>query len=473
MKSSLKILMFCNIGLLLIYLQIISTWSACERCLYKVNIPAGDETHTISSSEISKEDLNGAECVWNVKPQYGHILAMECRSSAIIVPNATCNTNYLLIRTPAGSSYSYFYCLPFNLQVKESNIIAFQLEDDSSEFTCTFKSYKIPNDVDHTSVDADRTSADADHAVAYAGRALADTDHAVADTGRALADADHAVADASCKCGFTAPNSESQIDQSVNGSPVRKREFPSFAVIYDRKVNEYWCGGTIVSPTVIISLASCFLNRTKGDGALVDLDNYAIYVGVTHIHRIKIHRPYRISTVTLHESYKAFKDPDDIALVFTTRHILFSDIVHRACLPFPFDDGIIKTLYLTALGWRKNPTAKYDKILSKTKIYIISNSICVTHKRIKFFPGKNLCILIESTENDDIGDVENYCQVDVGSPSYYIKGGRQFLLGMFTFDTYCKTQSSAVINIRHYLPWIEEHVPEGTFCHASPEFCGL
>ncbi|KPJ12638.1 Coagulation factor X [Papilio machaon] len=137
------------------------------------------------------------------------------------------------------------------------------------------------------------------------------------------------------QCGILAPGKEKISAVPYN---VTKGELPWYATIYTKRTKPYsaLCGGTIVSPTTIISVAHCFWSETQ----TLPSSNYVVAVG--NLYRTWNHKrdtdvqKIPVKRIKIPISFRGVINnyQDDIAVVILSEPIVYTRNILPVCLDF-------------------------------------------------------------------------------------------------------------------------------------------
>ncbi|MGJ2342679.1 S1 family serine peptidase, partial [Salmonella enterica subsp. enterica serovar Paratyphi A] len=145
----------------------------------------------------------------------------------------------------------------------------------------------------------------------------------------------------------------------------------------------YFCGGSLISDTVILTAAHCTDDATF---FRVVLGGHEINNG-NEAGRVEV----RSEDYTQHESYNAFTIANDIAVIRLPEPITFTDTISPVCLPGADDvanDFLGEIVTPTGWGRPSDSTNSISPVLRQVDVPVMSNAICdavygiVTDKQI-------------------------------------------------------------------------------------------
>ncbi|XP_036128696.1 transmembrane protease serine 11G-like [Molossus molossus] len=165
-----------------------------------------------------------------------------------------------------------------------------------------------------------------------------------------------------CGLGRESPSMEKIAD----GYIARKADWPWQASLQMEGI--HFCGATLISEEWLLTAAHCFDNYKNPKLWMASF-------GTTLSHPL-LRR--RVQSIVIHENYAAHKHEDDVALVRLSTPVLFSDDVHRVCLPDATFEVLPKDkVFVTGWGALKS-NGPFPNTLRQVEIEIISNDICNT-----------------------------------------------------------------------------------------------
>lgn len=114
----------------------------------------------------------------------------------------------------------------------------------------------------------------------------------------------------------------------MNGEDIDIEQLPFVAGLINLATKIVFCGGTIISPRFIVSVAHCFDNRTISDiGCLVGMTDYS------KPQESRFGATYRIDGVHNYPGYDRTTMLNDIAIIKTVGDMQFNPAVSAACMP--------------------------------------------------------------------------------------------------------------------------------------------
>ncbi|XP_020915558.2 chymotrypsinogen A, partial [Exaiptasia diaphana] len=226
----------------------------------------------------------------------------------------------------------------------------------------------------------------------------------------------------------------------INGQNASPHSWPWQISL--RRYGYHTCGGSLISPTWVVTAAHCIHNRSPKD-----------YTVVAGAHRRKgttsVQQTIRVSHFIKHPSYDDRRINNDIALLRLASPVQMSDKVGAVCLtkikPQPG-----KKCYITGWGSITGSGTSPD-ILQQAVLPIVSHTNC----KKKYFSVNSFAHLCAG---EGRAGASGGCHGDSGGPLVCEEGGRWYLHGAVSFGRKnCPTTDYTVFaRVASYIDWIKQ-----------------
>lgn len=253
------------------------------------------------------------------------------------------------------------------------------------------------------------------------------------------------------KCGINRPNG---YVLRVNNSAIAQfGEFPWMAVLFKGK-DQYFCGGSLIHPKVILTAAHCVLNLT--------LDTLSVRLGewdtVTENEPMP-HQQYGVQKMIVHEGYVHKKFHNDIALLIMEKAAELRLNVNTICLPPK--NSIFDDQRCMASGWGTSnfdPEGKYSEVMKKVELPVVPRERCkllFKATRLGWFFQLHKSILCGGGEEG-----VDVCKGDGGSPLACKLDDQYVQAGIVSWGLGCgdKDVPAGYTKITKFIDWIETNL---------------
>ncbi|XP_066242073.1 transmembrane protease serine 11B-like protein [Saccopteryx leptura] len=240
------------------------------------------------------------------------------------------------------------------------------------------------------------------------------------------------------RCGRRARMSATY-DRVKGGSNAQEGEWPWQASL---KINgRHYCGASLISERYLVTAAHCFRKT-------LNPRNYTVSFGT------KVTPPYMqhyVQKIIIHENYISGEHHDDIAIVQLSDNVLFTNDVHRVCLPeatqiFLPGEGVVVT------GWGAlSYNGEFPVYLQKAPVKIIDTNICNAREA---YDGMVKDTMLCAGYMEGIIDA---CQGDSGGPLVYPNSRNiWYLVGIVSWGVECGkiNKPGVYMRVTAYRKWI-------------------
>ncbi|KAK7810793.1 hypothetical protein U0070_009498 [Myodes glareolus] len=154
------------------------------------------------------------------------------------------------------------------------------------------------------------------------------------------------------------------IARFANDKPADKASWPWQSSLQVDGI--HLCGASLIGSQWLLTSAHCF--DTYKNPKL-----WTVSFGTTLSHPLTTRK---IASIIIHENYAAHKHDDDIAVVMLSSPVLFSENLHRVCLPDATFQVLPKSkMFVTGWGALK-ANGPFPNSLQEVEIEIISDDVC-------------------------------------------------------------------------------------------------
>jgi secreted trypsin-like serine protease len=233
----------------------------------------------------------------------------------------------------------------------------------------------------------------------------------------------------------------------IGGSDVSAADVP-WQVLFIIE-SQAICGGSLISPTKIISAAHCFEDKT--------LSSIDAWVGTSKLSERTAKPNVVIKSITNHPNYDPLTYANDIAVVTLAKAVSSSIGVATIGLPANVDPNVWPALgtEVVVSGWGETDSNSITA----------SDQLQAAPVQVLASPGSNLCGQYGSTYIADLqicaGEIAggvDACQGDSGGPLTAYIDGQPVLAGIASTGFECAAAGfpGLYVRVTAFLPWLTE-----------------
>ncbi|XP_037911851.1 trypsin-like isoform X2 [Hermetia illucens] len=238
----------------------------------------------------------------------------------------------------------------------------------------------------------------------------------------------------------------------VGGKRAPQGKYPGMVSL--RLYESHICGGSLLSPTFILTAAHCFEGTKKFNEKTARA--YKAMVGDVHREAKKGSSKFRqiiaAKGIVVHENYDTTTDANDLAMIQLRKPAIFNRNVGKMTLAkkVPPKDTACTVI---GFGVTTNKTDDFepsDRLLEAT-VFIMSMKSCEKQDLGEVNPKTQICA-------GNLNEGKDSCQGDSGGP--LICGNK--LTGVVSFGAGCADKEIPAIytSVPTYLKWIQKHLQD-------------
>nr|CAB3266627.1 suppressor of tumorigenicity 14 protein-like [Phallusia mammillata] len=232
----------------------------------------------------------------------------------------------------------------------------------------------------------------------------------------------------------------------VGGSPAEPGSYPWMAMLTDQQ-DQFFCGGTIISDTIILTAAHCV---DENVGSLM------VHVGRHYLSDNDRVQTFAVESIKLHENYRNVNEGFDIALLRLSGIITFSQTVKPICIP-PSSQGKFKLkpeMRCIATGWGSLGGSNYPNELFQVRLPIVDADKCNNSYSSSVLTSQ-IC-----AGDFNKGGIDT-CQGDSGGPLICLFGETAwYQMGVTSYGSGCAVAGSPGVYTRvsSFYYWIMNNI---------------
>jgi trypsin len=242
----------------------------------------------------------------------------------------------------------------------------------------------------------------------------------------------------------------------VGGEEASPGEYPAQSFLEvdfdDDGAWDWYCGGTLVAPTKILTAAHCATDFFDDE---VPAAGVTVYIGENDRDNFSATQTYGVTDVDVHGAFDSSTMVNDVAMLTLSRTPPQQPLrVIRADEMSKWAPGVMSTI----VGWGDTAVGGRDSdVLLEAQVPIVSDATCSNAYEESFDPETMVCA----------GDGEHdTCQGDSGGPLMVPDGGSLVLAGITSWGFGCADPDFPGIYTRIGVPalnaWIQARLPAAT-----------
>ncbi|XP_023951785.2 trypsin alpha-3-like [Bicyclus anynana] len=247
-----------------------------------------------------------------------------------------------------------------------------------------------------------------------------------------------------CFCSFSSSlptaSSSNELSRVVNGQTIDISQVPYHAAIR-RKTSAGWlytCGATVITTKALLTAAHCVITTQS--------DPLQFRVAVGTASRSSGGTVYDVKSVFIHEKYSTLTLENDIAMIVTSKKMVFDKNVDSAFIPEPNFDLPVGTAALVTGYGMTSYEGSASSVLRAATVEVVAQDICTrAYRQIAKISEGMLCAFANNPPRDA-------CQGDSGGP--LVTQGT--LIGIVSWGEECANLSypGVYTRVSQYYSWI-------------------
>ncbi|PVU84971.1 hypothetical protein BB559_007277 [Furculomyces boomerangus] len=238
-----------------------------------------------------------------------------------------------------------------------------------------------------------------------------------------------------------------------NGVPAFFKNFSSTVIVYAKRdsLSGLSCGGTLLSPNVVVTAAHCIYAGTKKE-----LPVSSLYVGAGSERFLNGESDiYAVKTVNVHPEFDKKSLDNDLAIITLHKNITNQNVTYAKI----FNKEVNEDMSVEAAGWgfSSKDSKKFSETLMSVDLHISSSTNCKILNKMWNGNKRSVC-----TSNINGKDT---CYGDSGGPLLYTGDIRRPVIGVVSFGNApgkdarpeCGLDGGVAYytNLNYYIPWIK------------------
>ncbi|XP_060840496.1 uncharacterized protein LOC132921476 isoform X1 [Rhopalosiphum padi] len=242
---------------------------------------------------------------------------------------------------------------------------------------------------------------------------------------------------------------------NINGEKTLVGTVPWNAAIYQKHTSKYdlTCGGSIISPNLVISAAHCYWYKGIRSKISIDDDSYKVAVGKYDRNFTVIDNDFtqimKVEFIYVHEEYVGgfIQQFYDVAVIKLLNRITFSNIVTPVCIDWSGKYDVPNGTQGKVVGWGITKERKKSPVLLEESVQYIDQRSCrkINNDVKKLVTDDKFCT---SSALGEGAVTEGFSGAGL---SFIIHYNSYYLTGITCFK---KSSVLGFTDIRYHIDWI-------------------
>merc|ERR1712037_419142 len=222
-----------------------------------------------------------------------------------------------------------------------------------------------------------------------------------------------------CQCGVKGGAANGRI---VGGQETEEHEYPWQVGLVKPNGRTPWCGGTLISPTHVLTAAHCTLMAHPENASSI-----RVLLGEHNTDDSDFNR-VDVAEIINHPKYNERILDNDFAILRLANPVTFTNEVSPACLPADLSNTFAGVL-ATVTGWGTlSSGGSQPTVLQEVDVTVTTNTACENAYGSSMITANMICAADSGKDS---------CQGDSGGPMIAPENGRQALIGVVSWGYGC------------------------------------